>query len=75
MLPVPPLFQLIQQESGSTAEEMFRVFNMGTRLEIYTPDHATAMSMIQMAGELGILADLIGRVEKSTGESVKIITQ
>ena len=72
VLPVPPLFQLIQQESGSTAEEMFRVFNMGTRLEIYTPDHATAMSMIQMAGELGILADLIGRVVADESAKVKI---
>ncbi|MBK7221269.1 MAG: phosphoribosylformylglycinamidine cyclo-ligase [Saprospiraceae bacterium] len=75
VLPVPPLFQVIQQESGSTTQEMFRVFNMGTRLEIYTPDHAAALTMIQMADELGIKADIIGRVEKSTGESVKIIAQ
>lgn len=73
VLPVPPLFQMIQQESGSSTAEMFRVFNMGTRLEVYTADHAAALQMIQLAGELGIVADIIGRVEKSTGENVKII--
>jgi phosphoribosylformylglycinamidine cyclo-ligase len=63
---------VIQQESGSSPEEMFRVFNMGTRLEIYTPDHAAALIMIQMAGELGIKADIIGRVIADESAKVKI---
>ncbi len=70
LLPVPPLFQIIGQESGTAHMDMFKVFNMGTRLEIYTPHLASAQIMIEEAGKLGISAQIIGRVV--TGEQAKV---
>ena len=68
LLPIPPLFNIIQSESGSSMEEMFQVFNMGTRLEVYT-DASSAEGMIQIAKSVGIDAQVIGRVEDSNGAS------
>ncbi len=68
LLPIPPLFKLIQEESGTSFEEMFQVFNMGTRLEIYT-DAETAQALISISKDFNIDAQLIGRVEKSNFES------
>ncbi|MCZ2100414.1 MAG: phosphoribosylformylglycinamidine cyclo-ligase [Chitinophagales bacterium] len=62
LLPIPPLFKLIQEESGLSNREMFQVFNMGHRLECYTPDIDAAHAMIAMAEKLGIKAAIIGRV-------------
>ena len=62
LLEVPPLFTIIQEESGSSWDEMFQVFNMGTRLEVYTSEEA-ALSMIAIAREFNIDAQIIGRVE------------
>lgn len=73
LLPVPPLFKLIREESGLSNREMFQVFNMGHRLECYTPDAAAAQSMIGMAANLGIAADIIGRVEASDKPEITII--
>lgn len=64
LLPIPPLFHLIQEQSGTDAKEMFKVFNMGTRLEIYTNEVA-ANSMIEIAKKFNIDAQIIGRVEAS----------
>ncbi len=61
---IPPLFRLIQSESGTAWEEMYRVFNMGHRFEIYT-DRDSAGLIIPLAADLGIEARVIGRVEKS----------
>lgn len=58
----PVIFQLIQTASGSDDREMYQVFNMGHRLEAYT-DEAAAGSLIAVAGELGIEAQIVGRVE------------
>ena len=58
----PPVFELIQQNSGAEWREMYQVFNMGHRLEIFT-DEKSAKQMIQTAAELGIDAQIIGRVE------------
>jgi len=75
---VPPVFTLIQQNSGSSNREMYEVFNMGCRLEIYC-DGADAEIMIQAAKAFNIDAQVIGRVEaavkkelviKLTGESI-----
>lgn len=63
-LEVPPIFKLIQENSGANAREMYQVFNMGHRLEIFT-NEADAESLIQIAGSLGIEAQIIGRVEAS----------
>jgi phosphoribosylformylglycinamidine cyclo-ligase len=73
LLPVPPLFKLIREESGLSNREMFQVFNMGHRLECYTSDAAAAQSMIDMAANLGIAADIIGRVEASDKPEITII--
>jgi phosphoribosylformylglycinamidine cyclo-ligase len=60
---VPPLFQLIQEQSGTPWEEMYKVFNMGHRLEIYT-DKESAEGMIEIARTFNIDAKIIGRVEQ-----------
>jgi phosphoribosylformylglycinamidine cyclo-ligase len=61
---VPPLFHLIQKESNTAWQEMYKVFNMGHRFEIYT-NEATASKLIDIAKTFNIDAKLIGRVEAS----------
>lgn len=63
LLPIPPLFKMIKEESGLDYREMYQVFNMGHRLEVYTPDLAAAEAMIALAKGYNIDAQLIGRVE------------
>jgi phosphoribosylformylglycinamidine cyclo-ligase len=63
-LVVPPIFKLIQENSGANAREMYQVFNMGHRLEIFT-NESDAPNLIQIAASLGIEAQIIGRVEAS----------
>jgi phosphoribosylformylglycinamidine cyclo-ligase len=72
LLPIPPLFKLIKHESGLTYDEMFQVFNMGHRLEVYTRTEAAALRMIDLASELGIEAQIIGRVEQADTASVEV---
>ena len=67
----PPLFSLIQQESNTPWQEMYKVFNMGHRLEIYT-DPASAEGMIALANSFNIDAKIIGRVEPCDGKEVRI---
>lgn len=63
-MPVPPIFELIQKNSGANAREMYQVFNMGHRLEIFTtPDKA--QNLISIAHSLGIDAQVIGSVVAS----------
>ena len=64
MFELPPLFKLIQKESGTDLEEMYRVFNMGHRFEIYTGSE-TAREIISLAADFNIDARIIGRVEAS----------
>jgi len=64
-LEVPPIFNLIQENSGANAKEMYQVFNMGHRLEIFT-DEKSAMDLIALAKTFHIEAQIIGRVEAST---------
>jgi phosphoribosylformylglycinamidine cyclo-ligase len=61
-MPIPPIFQLIQANSGANAREMYQVFNMGHRLEIFT-ESLKAETLISIAKSLGIDAQVIGRVE------------
>jgi phosphoribosylformylglycinamidine cyclo-ligase len=71
----PPLiFQLIKDASGSDEREMYQVFNMGCRMEIYT-DENFAITIIEEAGKLGIEAQLIGRVEASDNKELIIRTK
>lgn len=71
LLPIPPLFSLIQSESGTDWREMYRVFNMGHRLEIYLPE-AHAQEVIDISKSFGIDAQIIGRVEAYEGKKVTI---
>jgi phosphoribosylformylglycinamidine cyclo-ligase len=71
LLPIPPLFQLIKEESGTDWKEMFQVFNMGHRLEIYTTADA-AETMISIAKSFNIDAQIIGRVEPFDGKKLSI---
>jgi len=68
----PEIFSIIQKASGADEKEMYQVFNMGCRLEIYTNENA-ANELIQIAGEYGIDAQVIGRVEGGHKE-LEIIT-
>ncbi len=69
---VPPLFQMIRQESGLPLREMYQVFNMGHRLEVYTPSHDAADRMISMSNSLGIDAKIIGKVLSGQGRKLII---
>lgn len=63
LFPVPPLFKLIQEESNTRWEEMYKVFNMGHRMEIYC-DEGIASKLIEIAGTFNLPAKIIGRVER-----------
>jgi len=65
LFPTPPLFALIRREGGMDWREMYRVFNMGHRMEVYT-DEATAAAIAARAEAVGIAAQIIGRVEASS---------
>lgn len=68
LFPVPPIFQLIKRNSATDWKEMYKVFNMGHRMEIYT-DEATAESIIAISKSFGIDAQVVGHVEAaSAGE-------
>lgn len=68
---VPPLFRLIQDESGTPWKEMYQVFNMGHRLELYIPEHIV-QSLITIAAEFNIDARVIGHCEPSPGKKLSI---
>ena len=59
---MPPLFQLIQQQSGTPWDEMYKVFNMGHRMELYTAPEA-ADDIIAIANQFGVEARVVGRCE------------
>ena len=71
--PPPPLFKIIQTESQTSWEEMYEVFNMGIRLEIYT-SASQAGPMIDLIQSFGIQASIIGRVETSEQPAVELRT-
>lgn len=64
LFPVPPLFKLIQEQSGTDWKEMYKVFNMGHRMEIYLPSEY-AEAVINISKSFGIDAQIVGYVEKS----------
>ncbi len=70
---IPPIFKLIQENSGADMREMYQVFNMGHRLEIFT-DATTANAMIGIAEQLGIEAKIVGRVEAAEKASLHLHT-
>lgn len=71
LFPTPPLFQLIQEESQTSWQEMYQVFNMGHRLEVYLPENI-AQKVIDLAQQFNIDAQLIGRVEEAAQNTVEI---
>ncbi|MEM1325132.1 MAG: AIR synthase-related protein [Bacteroidota bacterium] len=71
LLPIPPLFELIQSESGTSWKEMYQVFNMGHRLEVYLPKEKT-QTVIDIARQFNIEAQIIGRVEVADKNEVVI---
>jgi len=71
LLPIPPLFKMIQEESGTEWKEMYQVFNMGTRIEVYLPAEE-AQKVIDISKSFNIDAQIIGRVEDFDGEAVEV---
>lgn len=71
LFPLPPLFRLIQQESQTSWQEMYKVFNMGHRMEIYT-DEQTANEIIEISRSFNVEAKIIGKVEKHEGKKLTI---
>lgn len=70
----PPLFKLIQKESGTDWKEMYKVFNMGHRMELYVPKEIAA-DIIEISKSFNIDAKIIGRVEKSDTKKLTIKSQ
>jgi phosphoribosylformylglycinamidine cyclo-ligase len=70
---VPPLFQIIQESTGTDWKEMYRVFNMGHRMELYVPSEI-AESIIEISHSFGVDAKVIGRVESSNKKALTIQT-
>ncbi|GAB3314966.1 AIR synthase-related protein [Larkinella ripae] len=71
LFPIPPLFELIQRESGTDWQEMYKVFNMGHRLEIYLSEE-NSQRVIDLAGQFGIEGRVIGHVEAFEGKRVTV---
>lgn len=71
LFPVPPLFQLIQEQSKTDWKEMYQVFNCGHRMELYVPE-ALANDIIDISQSFGIDAQIIGRVEASNSKKLTI---
>lgn len=71
LFPIPPLFKLIQEESKTDWKEMYKVFNMGHRMEIYVPKEV-AEAIISISKSFNIDAQIVGRVEKHDGKKLTI---
>jgi len=74
LFPIPPLFKLIQHESGTDWQEMYKVFNMGHRMELYVPKEIAA-ELIKIAQSFGVAAQIVGRVEQSPKKQVTVISE
>jgi phosphoribosylformylglycinamidine cyclo-ligase len=69
----PPLFKLIQEQSGTDWKEMYQVFNMGHRMELYVPE-AIANTLISISQSFGVDAQVVGRVEASPKKQLTILS-
>ncbi|MDF1576357.1 MAG: phosphoribosylformylglycinamidine cyclo-ligase [Bacteroidales bacterium] len=72
LFPLPPLFKMIQEESGTTWKEMYQVFNMGHRFEIYT-DEKSARGIIELAAKYNIEARIVGHCLESPQKRLTIV--
>jgi phosphoribosylformylglycinamidine cyclo-ligase len=73
MFPIPPLFKLIQGQSGTSWQEMYKVFNMGHRLEIYCREEL-AENVISISSEYNVNASVVGYCEASEKKKLTIHT-
>ena len=73
MFDIPPLFKLIQEQSKTSWQEMYKVFNMGHRLELYVPE-SVASQVIAIANSFQIEAKIIGKVEPALKKQVTVKT-
>jgi len=73
LFPVPPLFDLIQKESGTSGREMYQVFNMGHRMEFYVAP-SQADEIISISKSFNVEAKVVGRVEAATSKKLDLIT-
>jgi|TARA_B110000093_G_scaffold77266_1_gene84134 phosphoribosylformylglycinamidine cyclo-ligase len=71
LFPIPPLFKMIQEQSGTSWEEMYQVFNMGHRMELYV-HLSIAQEIIAISESFGVAAQIVGRVEDGSGKSLTI---
>ena len=74
LFPVPPLFQLIQEQSGTDWKEMYQVFNCGHRMELYVPE-AVANDIIAISKSFNVDAQIVGRVEASETKKLTISSE
>ena len=74
MFSVPPLFQLIKEQSGTDWKEMYQVFNMGHRMEIYVPA-IVAEDIIAISKSFNVDAQIVGRVEASEANKLTITSE
>ena len=74
LFPPPPLFRMIHQQSGTPWREMYQVFNMGHRMELYVPEHI-AGEIISISQSFGIEARIVGRCEPFNGKKLTIRTE
>ena len=74
MFALPPLFKLIQQESATDWKEMYKVFNMGHRMELYVPEEI-AEAIIAISKSFNVDAKIIGRVENFEGKQLTITSE
>ncbi len=74
MFDIPPLFRIIQKESGTDWREMYQVFNMGHRFEVYTNED-TAKDIIRIASGFNVDAKIIGHVDSSESKRLTIISE
>lgn len=74
LFPVPPLFKLIQEESQTSWQEMYKVFNMGHRMELYVPE-AIAADLISISKGFGVNAQIIGHVESASVKKVSVSSE
>lgn len=74
LFPVPPLFQLIQEQSKTDWKEMYQVFNCGHRMELYVPTEV-AQDIIAISKTFNIDAQIVGRVEQSDSKKLTITSE
>jgi len=68
---IPPLFRIIQEQSGTSWQEMYKVFNMGHRMELYVPEEISE-ALIGISESFGIEAKVVGRCEAAKQSKLTI---